>query len=339
MPPRPFLTSAGWTLDGLVSKGCNFVKIPRVSVSDKNLEVIIRAHESSGVPLVIEGMHEHRAWPATIFNTQWLCENVPQHIQVRNVHNRRDLDVSFVEFMGHLESTEPYARENETVRWYAKDMDCPNEWRKWLETVSLVPHWLRPHSSADIMQNLPECARVETLMCYLGPGDTFTPFHKDLCASFGHNLMCYTENGASAFWFMTETSDAWTITEYLQYLGHELDLEDHAMLVEELAAAPCSVYITEQKVGDLVLVPPKSGHQVINRGGLTMKMSWSRMTIKSAQIALHHELPIYRRVGRTETYCVKSTIHHTLRQTTVLLEDLTRTKGGSVGQCAFQLYQ
>lgn len=138
-------------------------------------------------------------------------------------------------------------------------------------------------------------ARVETLMCYLGPGDTYTPFHKDLCASFGHNLMCYTGNGASAFWFMTETADAWTMAKHVQSLGHELDLEDHAMSVEELAAAPCRVYITEQKVGDLVLVPPRSCHQVVNHGGLTMKMSWSRMTIKSAQIALRHELPIYRR--------------------------------------------
>ncbi len=230
--------------------------------------------------------------------------------------------------MDHLESTEPYASADgqlfdlhgrslkcsaETVRWYAKDMDCPSEWKRWLETVSLVPHWLRPHSPADIMQNLPECvsallkrgacshvrscakARVETLMCYLGQGDTFTPFHKDLCASFGHNLMCYTENGASAFWFMTETSDAWTMAKYLRSLGHELDLENHAMSVEELAAAPCRVYITEQKAGDLVLVPPRSCHQVVNHGGLTMKMSWSRMTNQSAEIALHHELPIYRR--------------------------------------------
>ncbi|KAH9071132.1 hypothetical protein EDB83DRAFT_2577696 [Lactarius deliciosus] len=327
MPPGPFLSSAGWSMDELISRGSRFLKIPRISVSDKNLEVIIHTHESLGVPLVIEGMHEHRAWPATIFNTQWLFENAQQHIQVRDVHNRCDLDVSFADFMDHLESTEPYAGVDETVRWYAKDMECPGEWKKWLETVSPVSHWLRPHGPADIMQNLPECAHVETLMCYLGPGDTFTPFHKDLCASFGHNLMCYAKNGASAFWFMTETSDAWTMAMYLQSLGYELDLEEHAMSVKELAAAPCRVYITEQKAGDLVLVPPRSCHQVVNHGGLTMKMSWSRMTTKSAKIALHHELPIYRRVCRAETYRVKSTIHHTLRRNTALLEDLARTKG------------
>lgn len=138
-------------------------------------------------------------------------------------------------------------------------------------------------------------ARVETLMCYLGIGDTFTPCHKDLCASFGHNLMCYTEDGASAFWFMTESSAAPLMAKYFQSLGQELDLETHAMSVEEFATIPCDIYITEQKAGDLVLVPPRSCHQVVNHGSLTVKMSWSRMTIRSTQIALRHELPIYRR--------------------------------------------
>jgi hypothetical protein len=138
-------------------------------------------------------------------------------------------------------------------------------------------------------------ARVETLMCYLGIGDTFTPCHKDLCASFGHNLMCYAEVGASAFWFMTESSAAPLMAKHFQSLGQELDLESHTMSIEEFAAAPCDIYITEQKAGDLVLVPPRSCHQVVNHGSLTVKMSWSRMTIRSTQIALHHELPIYRR--------------------------------------------
>lgn len=132
-------------------------------------------------------------------------------------------------------------------------------------------------------------------MCYLGIGDTFTPCHKDLCASFGHNLMCHTEDGASSFWFMTDSSAAPSMVKYFQSLGQELDLESHTMSVEEFAAAPCKIYITEQRVGDLVLVPPRSCHQVVNHCGLTVKMSWSRMTIRSTQVALHHELPIYRR--------------------------------------------
>jgi len=107
--------------------------------------------------------------------------------------------------------------------------------------------------------------------------------------------MCYTEDDTSAFWFMTDSSAALSMAMYFQSLGQELDLESHAMSIEEFAAAPCEIYIAEQKAGDLVLVPPRSCHQVINHGGLTVKMSWSRMSIRSTQVALHHELPIYRR--------------------------------------------
>lgn len=133
-------------------------------------------------------------------------------------------------------------------------------------------------------------------MCYLGIGDTFTPCHKDLCASSGHNLMCYTEKGGSSFWFMTATSSANAAAEYFSTkLGQELDHENHVITVEELAKAPFKVYITEQKLGDLVLVPPRSCHQVVNSGGITIKTSWSRMTLEGLFLALRYELPLYRR--------------------------------------------
>ena len=136
---------------------------------------------------------------------------------------------------------------------------------------------------------------IETLMCYLGVGDTFTPCHKDLCASSGQNLMSYTENGGSSFWFMTESSSAPKASKYFHSLKQELDLENHVITVEELARAPFNVYIIEQKLGDLVLVPPRSCHQVVNFGGITIKTSWSRMTVKGLSTAYYQELPIYRR--------------------------------------------
>ena len=79
MPPEPILTSAGWSLNGLITQGHRFREIPRVSVSDKNLDATIYATtESSGVPLVIEGMHEHQAWPTAMFDIQWLRDNLKQ---------------------------------------------------------------------------------------------------------------------------------------------------------------------------------------------------------------------------------------------------------------------
>ena len=133
-------------------------------------------------------------------------------------------------------------------------------------------------------------------MCYLGIGDTYTAAHKDLCCSSGHNLMCFSENGGSSFWFMTESKVAPQAAEWFQKtLRQELDWETHVTTVDELGSAPFDVYVTEQKVGDLVLVPPKSVHQVVNQGGLAMKTSWSRMTLRGLRNALHEELPVYRR--------------------------------------------
>lgn len=132
-------------------------------------------------------------------------------------------------------------------------------------------------------------------MCYLGIGDTFTPCHKDLCASSGQNLMCYTENGGSSFWFMTKSADAPEASKYFWKMGQELDHETHVITIKQLTAAPFDIYIAEQKLGDLVLVPPRSCHQVVNYGGMTLKTSWSRMTFKGLETAYYHELPIYRR--------------------------------------------
>jgi hypothetical protein len=134
-------------------------------------------------------------------------------------------------------------------------------------------------------------------MCYLGIGDTFTPMHKDLCASFGQNLMSYAENGGSSFWFMTAGADAPAVDHFLRGIGHELDQEAHLVTIDELVAAASKfkTYVAEQKLGDMVLVPPRSCHQVINRGGITIKTSWSRMTAMGLCAALYYELPIYRR--------------------------------------------
>ena len=133
-------------------------------------------------------------------------------------------------------------------------------------------------------------------MCYLGVGDTFTPAHKDLCASSGQNLMCYSEQGGSSFWFMTDSSSAAAAARYFHKLKQELDLETHVISLDELANAPFTVYIAEQKLGDMILVPPRSCHQVVNHGGITIKTSWSRMTLEGLIAAYYHELPIYRRL-------------------------------------------
>ncbi len=133
-------------------------------------------------------------------------------------------------------------------------------------------------------------------MCYLGVGDTFTPAHKDPCASSGQNLMVITEDDACSYWFMTDGASAPQAADLFHKLGHELDLETHIAPPGQLSSfSPFPIYVGKQVLGDLVLVPKRCCHQVINSGGITVKMSWSRMTVDGLVTAFHHELPIYRR--------------------------------------------
>ncbi|KAJ6525591.1 hypothetical protein B0H19DRAFT_953886 [Mycena capillaripes] len=324
------LSCREWTLESLVRTSKNFYPVPRVRWSPaKSTASQIQEHESAnkGVPLVVEGLHNHPQWIKDKFTPEWLERNGPATIPVRNVHDRTDENIPLSDFIARTRAISPFMTPEGDFRQrlYGKDVACPGAWNKFLYS-GVIPSSLTPDGPENLLNSLPEQDRPETLMCYLGVGDTFTPCHKgkflfltirpDLCASSGHNLMCYTEKGGSSFWFMTATSSANAAAEYFHdVLEQELDHEAHVITVAELAKAPFKVYITEQRLGDLVLVPPRSAHQVVNSGGITIKTSWSRMTVDGLSLALRYELPLYRRVCRAEVYRVKSTIYHTLLET------------------------
>uniref|UniRef100_A0A0W0FLG9 JmjC domain-containing protein n=1 Tax=Moniliophthora roreri TaxID=221103 RepID=A0A0W0FLG9_MONRR len=321
--PNPRLTCRGWSFDKLISRG--FKPISRVSILDsrENLMKTIAEHETKGIPLIIQDIHKHPKWSDQDFSPEWLLEHGTQELHVRNVHNSEDSSLSLSQFMDKCRKIEPFTQPEEQERFYGKDAPCPVQWNEWLHRSGAIPRRLLPDSSFNFLNYLEEQGTVEHLMCYFGVGDTYTPSHKDLCASSGHNLMAYTEHDGSSFWFMTESGDSRKVTDFFASFGQILDHETHVLSAEQAVKAPLPLYLAEQKLGDLVLVPPRSCHQVVNHGGITIKVSWSRMTLMGLQVALYHELPLYRRVCRRETYKVKWTIYHTVQK---LANDLKSNK-------------
>jgi hypothetical protein len=94
---------------------------------------------------------------------------------------------------------------------------------------------------------------------------------------------------------MTAGTSTPEVTKYFHELESELALESSVLSVDQWAHGCFDVYVIEQKLGDLVLVPPRSCHQVVNSGKITAKMSWSRMIVSGLVAAFYHELPIYHR--------------------------------------------
>lgn len=240
-------------------------------------------------------------------------------------------------------------KEPDRQRIYLKDIDCPKLWHdKLREQLPPGIFYLNdgtgdiggPGSAdvhkkgiarcGDLMSCLPAEMRAQNMMCYIGHEGTYTPAHREMCASLGQNLMVETsrmkdEEGnptkpGSSIWFMTETKDRHLVSEYwLSTLGHDIEVEKHFAQLAAWKGAPFTTYIVEQKVGDFILIPPLAPHQVWNRGTRTMKVAWNRTTVETLEMALHEALPRARMVCRDEQYKNKAIIYFTLHKYSDLL--------------------
>lgn len=236
-------------------------------------------------------------------------------------------------------------RDERRQRLYLKDIDCPLEWREALqkvihpnlfylnENVNVTGRGGRPQDddlfrgeattapAGDLMSSLPEEMRAENLMCYIGHEGTYTPAHREMCASLGQNIMVEAsadsagDKAGSSIWFMTESKDREVVREYfMSMLGHDIEIEKHFAQINAWKKAPFDVYIVEQRVGDFILIPPLAAHQVWNRGTRTMKVAWNRTTVETLDLALHEALPKARLVCRDEQYRNKAIIYFTLQK-------------------------
>lgn len=247
-------------------------------------------------------------------------------------------------------------KEAERQRVYLKDIDCPQIWHdKLKEEIPPSIFYLNESTgeiggpgatdgksrgvakAGDLMSCLPPAMRADNLMCYIGHEGTYTPAHREMCASLGQNLMVETsggryENGkatkpGSSIWFMTETKDRHLVSEYwLSTLSHDIEIENHFAQINAWKAAPFNTYIVEQKAGDFILIPPLAPHQVWNRGTRTMKVAWNRTTVETLEMALTEALPRARMVCRDEQYKNKAIVHFTLEKYSKLLERVESQK-------------
>jgi hypothetical protein len=89
--------------------------------------------------------------------------------------------------------------------------------------------------------------------------------------------------------------------------------EDNCFLpLSYLKDAPFNIQLIEQRIGDFVLVPPNAPHQVVNRGGRSVKVAWNTITTRSLSQSIL-ALPNYRNYGKHQVYRVKAIAFHALK--------------------------
>ncbi|QDS76618.1 hypothetical protein FKW77_007800 [Venturia effusa] len=318
-----------------------------------------------GKPLVVDGFEE-KLDPWT-FTPKWLKDNHGDKVEnARNITTKENIPLTIGHYLSNLgKLTDQYFvnpenyKDKNRQRVYLKDIDCPPVWQEKLKEhipASLfywndntgevggpgavdepIPNGTGRRkgrgiaNAGDLMSSLPQEMRAENLMCYIGHEGTYTPAHREMCASLGHNIMvnaseAFDENGqpekpGSSIWFMTEAKDRHTVQEYwLSVLGHDIETENHFAQVVAWQRAPFRVYVVEQKAGDFILIPPLAPHQVWNRGTRTMKVAWNRTTVETLEKAMAEALPNARMVCRDEQYKNKAIIYYTLLKYSALLK-------------------
>ncbi|KAE9375609.1 hypothetical protein N431DRAFT_556001 [Stipitochalara longipes BDJ] len=272
--------------------------------------------------------------------------------KVRDIPNVVDIPMTIGHYLRSMEQltkqfTSSNYRDPKRQRLYLKDIDCPDQWADHLkETIPECVYYLNdciesrtggdgamrePNEygqmrygkgvapAGDLMASLPPEMRAQNMMCYIGHEGTYTAAHREMCASLGHNIMIEAsedsrgEKAGSSIWFMTETKEREVVSEYfLSMLGHDIEVEKHFAQVNAWKKAPFNVWVVEQRVGDLILIPPLAPHQVWNRGTRTIKAAWNRTTVDTLELAIHEALPRARMVCRDEQYKCKAIIYYTL---------------------------
>ncbi|KAG0216251.1 hypothetical protein BGX28_004616 [Mortierella sp. GBA30] len=197
---------------------------------------------------------------------------------------------------------------------YAKDVTCPEPWRENLMDEGALPPFLAYKRENDL--NTLNKHAAENLMIYIGQAGTWTPAHIDQCGAIGHNIMVWSDNDSSSIWYMVKAEDRNKAEALWKSFGHPLEYESYFASVDELAHADFPIYVVEQKIGDFVMVPSQSYHQVINLGKATIKVSWNRLTSTCLRTAIECVLP---RIGRPEGYRIKMITESALKAWTALL--------------------
>ncbi|KAF2625367.1 hypothetical protein BU25DRAFT_493002 [Macroventuria anomochaeta] len=313
-----------------------------------------------GKPLVIDGFEE--VLDPWTFTPSWLRDNHGDKVEnARNLTAKENIPLTIKHYLKHLtkltdqffDNRDSY-RDKTRQRIYLKDIDCPQVWQDKLKD-HIPPGLFYLNESTgevdgagaledstgrrsrgigragDLMSSLPPEMRAENLMCYIGHEGTYTPSHREMCASLGQNIMVdaskqISEDGkpehpGSSLWFMTEMKDRHLVSEYwLSVLGHDIEVENHFAQLIAWKKAPFTTYVVEQRPGDFILIPPLAPHQVWNRGTRTMKIAWNRTTVETLELALTEALPNSRIVCRDEQYKNKAIVYYTLLKYSQLIK-------------------
>ena len=83
---------------------------------------------------------------------------------------------------------------------------------------------------------------------------------------------------------------------FMQSKGISPHLDWHNLSTEEMQEADFPLYVYDQKVGDLVVLPPATAHQIWNPSILSTKLVWNILHPLSLEVGIQHVQPPFNRL-------------------------------------------
>lgn len=166
---------------------------------------------------------------------------------------------------------------------YAKDLRFPESWDRLLHQI--LPDQMQWRGSLDLFRFLKDEDKPEVLMAYLGTKGSFSGFHRCLSGTVALNLVIDADiDGPTTLCFGTDGSSYSAYNAFIESLGGSPNIDWSKLSVDQLRTATFPIYVTTQQVGDLVVFPAATAHQVINISPVVTKAVWNILHDTSVSI-------------------------------------------------------
>lgn len=211
IPQTPSTTvAADSTAEKLLGLGQPFVPFSKFSILDIQRErdqdgnlfpfsEWLTQNLQIGKPFVISDFNKLDTWPRPLAGTHPRDGSMPgftierlielstkKNIPIRNCGTGRDLSFTLSKFAESARQSYP-----EFQSLYARDLHCPQEWLE--QCRKLLPTEVQWGGRLDLFQWLPQCARSEVMMAYVGSEGSCSGFHRCFSSTIALNFLVDTE--------------------------------------------------------------------------------------------------------------------------------------------------
>lgn len=134
------------------------------------------------------------------------------------------------------------------------------------------------------------------MMAYVGSEGSSSGFHRCFSSTVALNLLVESEEGKPIVCIGTDFESQEKYDRFIGRKGVSPHLDWYNLGEEEMLKADFPLYAYDQQVGDLVVFPPATAHQVWNPSMLCTKMVWNILHPLSLEVGFRNVQPSFNRL-------------------------------------------